>query len=103
MLLLQPATATTTGTTKKQKRRKNRKKLYQICKWRILCRGGKGESVTEIKHHKNNTQKVEAEGGEGERNGVAAVGESGKRQKNRHAEKLKQKLTCDKARHLAAI
>lgn len=56
--------------------------------------------MTEIKHHKNNTQKVEGEGG----GGVAAMGQSGRRrQKNRHAEKLKQKLTCDKARHLAAI
>lgn len=58
---------------------------------------GKGESVTEIKHHKNNTQEVEGGGG-------VAVGQSGRRRKkNRHAEKLKQKLTCDKARHLAAI
>lgn len=62
---------------------------------------GKGESVTEIKHHKNNTKKVG--GGKGGV-AVAAVGQSGRRrQKNRHAEKLKQKLTCDKARHLAAI
>lgn len=55
--------------------------------------------MTEIKHHKNNTQKVEAVG-----EGGGGGGENGKkRQKNRHAEKLKQKLTCDKARHLAAI
>lgn len=62
MLLLQPATEVTTTTTKRgtTKNRNGEKTERNFIKYAngAFCAGAweKGESVTEIKHHKNNTQ-----------------------------------------------